>query len=82
MDGVLSLNEDIGHQGNEPMDEFHPELAALLEDPITRHMMASDKVSMASLLAVLRTARGHLRAASEPARASRRAAAAATPPAH
>jgi hypothetical protein len=81
MDGVLNLNEDHGHQRNESMDEFHPELAALLEDPITRRVMASDKVSMACLLALLRTARGRLRDARGPRGADSREAAAAPPPA-
>jgi hypothetical protein len=82
MDGVLSLNEDHAQQGTEAMDEFHPELAALLDDPITRRVMASDKVSMASLLALLRTARGHLRATPEHRRAEPREPAipAAPPP--
>jgi len=76
MDGVLSLNEDHGHQGDQPMDDLHPELVALLDDPITRRVMASDQVSMASLLALLRSARGRLRAAPERRRAEPPAAAA------
>ncbi len=50
-------------EGSGVMDEagFHPELAELLEDPITHHVMASDRVEMASLVALLRTARRHLR---------------------
>jgi hypothetical protein len=60
MDGVLNVNGDAGHEGLGPMDEFHHELAALLADPITQRVMASDKVEMTSLLALLRDARRRL----------------------
>lgn len=40
---------------------FHPELAALLDDPITHHVMASDRVEMATLVALLRTVRRQLK---------------------
>jgi hypothetical protein len=41
------------------MDEtrFQSELTELLEDPITHRVMASDKVDMASLVDLLRSAR-------------------------
>ena len=67
MDGVLRVNEDSDHAGTGAMDGFHPELAELLSDPITHRVMASDKVSMPTLLALLRTARRQLRETSEPA---------------
>jgi hypothetical protein len=62
MDGVLKVNELDGREGNNAMEEFHPELAALLADPITHRVMASDKVDMVSLLTLLRSMRRHLRA--------------------
>ena len=40
---------------------FAPELAALLEDPITHRVMASDQVEMRSLVALLRAARRQLK---------------------
>jgi hypothetical protein len=40
---------------------FQPELVELLDDPITHRVMASDKVDMASLVALLRTARRRLK---------------------
>jgi hypothetical protein len=61
MDGVLKVNEIDGRERNSEMDEFHPELAALLDDPITHRVMASDKVDMVSLLTLLRSVRRHLR---------------------
>jgi hypothetical protein len=63
MDGVLRVNEDSDHQGAGSMDGFHPELAELLRDPITHRVMESDKVSMATLVALLRSAGRHLREA-------------------
>jgi hypothetical protein len=62
MDGVLKVNKVDVRERNEAMDEFHPELAALLADPITLRVMASDKVDMVSLLTLLRSMRRHLRA--------------------
>ena len=41
---------------------FHPELRALLDDPITGHVMASDGVAMSDLVALLQTARRRLAA--------------------
>src|SRR5262249_10848026 len=41
---------------------FHPELRALLEDPITGHVMASAGVAMSELVALLQTARRRLAA--------------------
>ena len=60
MDGVLKTSEDTGHDERGPMSEFHHDLAELLGDPITRRLMASDKVEMNSLLALLRSARQRL----------------------
>jgi hypothetical protein len=62
MDGVLKVNEVDERERSGAMDEFHPELVALLDDPITRRVMASDKVDMVGLLSLLRTMRRHLRA--------------------
>lgn len=66
MDGVLKINDRDMREGNSAMDEFHPELVALLDDPITRRVMASDKVDMVSLLTLLRSMRRHLRATAAP----------------
>ncbi|MEJ0070042.1 MAG: hypothetical protein WDO24_16480 [Pseudomonadota bacterium] len=60
MDGVLKIEDGVGHEGRGPMDEFPRELAELLDDPITHRVMASDKVEMTSLLALLRAARDRL----------------------
>jgi hypothetical protein len=60
MDGVLRVEDEVGHEERSPMDEFHHELVALLDDPITHRVMASDKVEMTSLLALLRAARRRL----------------------
>ena len=59
--------------GGGAMDEagFHPELTDLLADPITHHVMASDKVEMANLIELLRAARRHLRHERAADRASR-----------
>jgi len=40
---------------------FAPELAALLDDPVTHCVMASDRVEMTSLVALLRKARRQLK---------------------
>jgi len=61
MDGVLKINDGDRRERNGAMDEFHPELAALLDDPITHRVMASDKVDMVSLLTLLRSMGRHLR---------------------
>jgi hypothetical protein len=56
---------------------FHPELRALLDDPITGHVMASDGVAMHDLVALLQTARRRLAAqgqrAAQKAKGRRRA---------
>ena len=39
---------------------FHQDLRDLLDDPITHHVMASDRVDMASLLDLLHAARRRL----------------------
>lgn len=39
---------------------FHQDLKDLLQDPITRSVMASDRVEMAELLALLEAARRRL----------------------
>jgi hypothetical protein len=41
---------------------FHPELLALIDDPITGRVMASDGVAMSELIALLQTARRRLAA--------------------
>ena len=58
------------------MDEgFHPDLMELLAEPITHLVMASDKVDMPSLVALLKAARQRLnrpvRKITEPARRTR-----------
>ena len=63
MDGVLKVNDVGVREGNSAMDGFHPELVALLDDPITHRVMASDKVDMVSLLSLLRSMGRHLREA-------------------
>jgi len=61
MDGVLNVNDVDLRERNGVMEEFHPELVALLDDPITRRVMASDRVDMVSLLTLLQSMRRHLR---------------------
>lgn len=51
---------------------FHPELQALLDDPIMRHVMASDGIAMQDLVALLEHARGRLAARRETPKAKGR----------
>lgn len=50
-------------------DRFDPALEEMLRDPITLRVMASDKVVMADLVALLAAARRRLDGIERPARA-------------